>query len=216
MDTFVSPNFVEFLYGGTFDPFHDGHEAICRHILAQTEQQNSVLRIIPCSQPALKQRAQASNSDRLAMLSQWRETQPAASRILIDDIEMQNDKISYTAETVIALEEKDAQLVKRIWVLGTDAFNALSQWHQVSTLVSHLSFWVINRAGEKELNNELGLTKLANHSQLWSAAPGSFWFDQTINMSVASSAIRQHINRQPVPVPKVIADYIEKHELYTA
>ncbi|WP_411746240.1 nicotinate-nicotinamide nucleotide adenylyltransferase [Reinekea sp.] len=212
----MNPSSAECLYGGTFDPFHNGHEAICHHILAKTKSRESVLRIIPCSQPALKQQAQASNLDRLAMLEKWRDTQPAASRILIDDIEMISDRISYTAETIIELKKQDVVPVKRIWVLGTDAFNSLSQWHQVSTLVSTLNFWVINRAGEKELNNKLGLTKLASHSQLWSAASGSFWFDQTIDMPVASSAIRQNINRQPVPVPKVIADYIEKHELYMA
>ena len=212
MDTFVSPKTVEYLYGGTFDPFHNGHEAICHHVLAQT--QAEMLRIIPCAQPALKQQAQASSSHRLAMLRQWRQAQPLANRILIDDIELKNDVISYTADTLISLAQKESKPVKRIWVLGLDAFNTLSQWHKVSTLVSLVSFWVINRTGEAGINNQLGLSEVQTRDQLWSANSGSFWFDQAINLPVASSSIRQHINRQPLPVPTVIADYIEKHELY--
>lgn len=213
---YVNPDLVECLYGGTFDPFHNGHEAICQHVLARTAQDGTYLRIIPCARPALKRQAQASNADRLAMLQLWRETQPLANRIIIDDIEMQSDGISYTVETIVELTKQDTQPVKRIWIIGSDAFNSLRQWHQISTLISQVSFWVINRAGENELANPLGLAEVADRSQLWKAPSGSFWFDKSINLPVASSVIRQDINRQPLLVPVVIADYIEKHELYLA
>ena len=57
------------LYGGTFDPFHTGHEAICCKLLENPEVIE--LRLIPCAIPALKEKASASPEARLEMLSDW-------------------------------------------------------------------------------------------------------------------------------------------------
>jgi nicotinate-nucleotide adenylyltransferase len=214
MGIFVNLDHVECLYGGTFDPFHLGHEAICRHVLAQTD--SVPLRIIPCARPALKQQARASNQDRLAMLTAWRRQQVDADRILIDDIEMRSDAISYTADTIFALKQSEEQATQRVWILGTDAFNSLNKWHNVDYLVSQLCFWVINRAGEEQLNNCLNLTEVSSRTQLWGSAPGAFWFDAAINEPYASSRIRQQTQQPTSAIPKVIADYIEQHKLYQA
>jgi nicotinate-nucleotide adenylyltransferase len=216
MGIFVNPDSIEFVYGGTFDPFHNAHEAICHHVLAQTETDTAILRIIPCARPALKPQAQASDVHRLAMLQVWRDEQSLAKRILIDDIEMKHDVTSYTADTISRLVAQQKKVVNRIWVLGADAFNSLSEWHKVSILISQVNFWVVSRAGETGIKNSLGLKRVASMAQLRAEGNGAFWFDEAISIPVASSDIRQHINQQPLPVPRVIADYIEQHELYAA
>lgn len=207
---------LECVYGGTFDPFHNGHEAICHHVLEQTAALELPLRLIPCARPALKQQAQASDFDRLNMLNEWRNAQQMMSRIIVDAIEVDQGSVSYTANTVAQLGQQDKHPTQRIWVLGVDAFNALSKWHNCEALISRLNFWVISRPSEARLENRLNLTQVAGLDELWQKSTGRFWFDTRLALPEASSTIRQWVGQKQIPVPQPIADYIYKHELYQA
>ncbi|MBU2864924.1 nicotinate-nicotinamide nucleotide adenylyltransferase [Reinekea marina] len=206
----------ECVYGGTFDPFHNGHEAVCLHVLKHTALQEIPLRVIPCATPALKRPAQASDDERLAMLKLWRKSQENASRIVIDAIELEMGQVSYTADTLSKLAQRDASLTTRVWVLGVDAFNSIAQWHKSDELIRCLNFWVISRLGEESISNSLNLKEATDLDALWQKGPGYFWYDDRLAYREASSEIRKSINQKPWPVPQPIADYIERHELYQA
>lgn len=210
MARFVNPE-VRVIYGGTFDPFHLAHEAVCNAILAQplvTE-----LRLIPCAQPALKDSAAASAEARLAMLKQWQRGHSQTNRIVVDDQEIRRSGVSYTSETIAGLQQADD---RSIWLfaLGTDAWNSLPKWHHAEKLMQQLSFWVFRRQGEDGVKTHPGVREVDEFEALIGKT-SRYYVDGRVDMKLASSGLRQSDpSRLLQQTPSVISDYINLHGLY--
>ena len=136
------------LYGGTFDPIHNGH----LHVIAQLLKRHLVdeLILIPAGEPRLRATAPlASAEDRLAMARLAIKDLPAQiqSRVTVSDMEVQRRGPTYTIETVEELQviQKDATLVL---ILGSDAYATLPQWHRSAELQDLVEVLVIARDGE--------------------------------------------------------------------
>lgn len=203
------------IYGGTFDPFHLGHQAICEAVLQQTEV--SQLRLIPCSLPALKADAHASAFQRLAMLQEWRKAQSPIiqQRIEIDDVELQRLGASYTIDTIkeLATEFPEYRL---IFVLGLDAWQSLARWHQSDALMHRVNFWVFARKGEANETMSHGLADCQSWSDLKQVNNGYYYFDANVQVELSSSQVRRNIQSSRELLPLPIAQYIKDHGLYTA
>lgn len=140
------------VFGGTFDPFHNGH-------LAVTEQVGRLLDaevwIVPSLVPPHRRAAEARPEDRLAMIEAALAGRPG-TRVL--DLELRRAGPSYTVETLDALEAEHPDT--ELWiVLGTDAVREIAAWHRADDLLRHARFAVVNRSGTPEIGVE-GLRSL--------------------------------------------------------
>ncbi|WP_050762951.1 nicotinate (nicotinamide) nucleotide adenylyltransferase [Reinekea blandensis] len=202
---------IRVVYGGTFDPFHLAHEAVCNTILEQTEV--TELRLIPCAQPALKDAATVPAEARLAMLKLWQSSHPQAGRIVVDDQEIRRQGVSYTSDTIARLQSEDNQGTW-LFALGTDAWNSLPKWHHAVTLMETLSFWVFQRQGEALVTVHPGVQRVDDFESLIGQT-SQFYVDGRVDIKLASSQLRQSgqacLRQQ---TPKVISDYIDSHGLY--
>lgn len=198
------------IYGGTFDPFHRAHAAICHSVLSHSSV--AQLRIIPCFIPALKSEASVSARHRIAMLEQWRAGQPDEKRVCIDDQEIKREGASYTVDTVtnIAAELTGSKLV---FVLGTDAWNSLPKWHRYSELKKAVSFWVFRRQGEEEIAAHCEYHLCKSTDELFSAPAGSYFIDDSVNLPLSSSGLRAG-KQGSEQLPDQILNYINEHKLY--
>ncbi|TXR54254.1 nicotinate (nicotinamide) nucleotide adenylyltransferase [Reinekea thalattae] len=198
------------IYGGTFDPFHQAHAAVCHRVLSFS--QVSQLRVVPCFIPALKQGATASAEHRVAMLEQWRIAQSEAARIQIDQQETQRQGASYTIDTVenIARQQPDAKL---IFVLGADAWHSLPRWHRAAELMQKVSFWVFNRAGEAAPVAHQSTNHCLSVEQLFTQQVGHFCCDDSIDLPLSSTDYRESLDETD-KLPHEVADYITKNQLY--
>ena len=131
------------IYGGTFDPIHNGH----LHVIKQLLQSHRVDRIIvvPAGDPQLRDRPTASSKDRLEMckiaidsLSSLRD------RVEVSAIEVERDRPSYAIDTVEALTATSPGK-EFAWIIGSDAFRKIDQWHESERLRELISFIVIER-----------------------------------------------------------------------
>lgn len=209
--TFVSLNAsFNVIYGGTFDPFHKGHEAICNAILA--EPMVSELRIVPCAVPALKGAAHASAEHRVSMLEGWAASLSDA-RVVIDDQELSRTGPSYSLDTVRQLQQ---QQPTALWVMamGADSWNSLPHWHGEQELRAALRFWVFYRAQDAEPHSVI--EEVADTHALATAPAGAVLLDSRVQLPVASSALRQQPDQFEALLPSSIADYINKHGLYSS
>lgn len=199
------------VYGGTFDPFHVGHQAICHAILAK--QRVDQLIIVPCYLPALKADAQASAFHRLEMLEQWRAQQSLPARITIDPIEIERKGPSYTVDTINALKLSYPKS-RLLFVLGADAWNSLPHWHQYEHLAAGVAFWVFTREGEGEPVLHQKIKQYTNFEQFVASSEAGFWLDTSVQLPISSSDIRTNRDLANRWLPASVSNYIKKVGLY--
>jgi nicotinate-nucleotide adenylyltransferase len=135
------------LYGGTFDPIHNGHT----HVITELIQRNIVdrLLVIPAGEPRLRENApKASGAQRRTMCQLAINDLPAEirSKVEVNPIEILRMGPSYTIDTVEAVAQTypDDEI---ILIVGTDAYEKLDQWHRVDDLMKLVTLEVIQRPG---------------------------------------------------------------------
>ena len=178
------------LYGGTFDPIHNGH----LHVITQLLERAVVDRIlvIPAGEPRLRENAPiASGADRRAMCQLAINDLPAEirSKVEVNPIEILRMGPSYTIDTVEAVAQAypDDEIVL---IVGTDAAAKLDQWHRVDELMKMVTLEVIQRPGS-----------IANLARDIDA------------IDVSATQVRLHQSDQLSPS---VAAYIKEHNLYVS
>jgi nicotinate-nucleotide adenylyltransferase len=211
MGRFVSPDIKTMIvYGGTFDPFHCGHEAICNAILRHAFVDQ--LRLIPCHVPALKAQATASGSQRLRMLKHWQKQQ-ADARLAVDSIELERAGPSFTLETVIELQAQYPN-TQVILAMGADAWQSLPRWHGYSGLKDRINVWVFTRLGQPELALLPGWTRVDDSAEFSISDNGHYFIDHTVQLDISSTFLRTGPQTLKEQVPGSIFNYILEHDLY--
>jgi nicotinate-nucleotide adenylyltransferase len=135
------------LYGGTFDPIHNGH----LHVITQLLERGVVdqILVIPAGEPRLRTQApKASGGDRRAMcqLAINDLPQELRSKVLVNPIEILRMGPSYTIDTVEAIAQAYPE-DEIVMIVGTDAYEKLDQWHRVDELMKLVTLEVIQRPG---------------------------------------------------------------------
>jgi nicotinate-nucleotide adenylyltransferase len=127
------------LFGGTFDPVHEGHMRVAR--LARQQAHLDEVIFIPCQQsPHKKQSSSACIDDRLAML-RLAATEPW---MRVSDYEARTPGPSFSYLTVEHFIAEHPQ-TEWFWLMGCDQWNALPRWKHPEILARHLTFLVFSR-----------------------------------------------------------------------
>ncbi len=133
------------LFGGTFDPPHDGHVAIARAALAQTGARR--LLVIPALRsPHKAAREPAPAADRLAMC---REAFRGIGRVEVSSIEIDRPPPSYTISTLETLASTHPEVGTWWLLMGEDSLADVPRWHRATDLVSRCRLLVAPRKGGK-------------------------------------------------------------------
>ena len=135
------------LYGGTFDPIHNGHT----HVITELIQRKIVdhLLVVPAGEPRLRENApKASGAQRRTMcqLAISDLAPEIRSKVEVNPIEILRMGPSYTIDTVEAVAQAYPE-DQIILIVGTDAYEKLDQWHRVDELMKMVTLEVIQRPG---------------------------------------------------------------------
>jgi nicotinate-nucleotide adenylyltransferase len=128
------------LFGGTFDPIHEGHLFIAKQAIEQEKLDEVVF--LPCRTSPHKQGLPSSSAaDRLAMIQLAIADQPSIS---VNDYDLITPAPSYSYLTVAYFRNlwPDAQL---FWIMGCDQWNALPRWRNPELLAKSVTFLVFAR-----------------------------------------------------------------------
>ncbi len=129
------------LFGGTFDPVHNGHLAAARGLRDAIGAEATWL--VPSCRPPHRRRPRASPSDRLRMVELAVADQPG---VVACDREVVRGGISYTHDTVVELRARHPGI--RFWLgLGADAARGLATWHRARELLDLVSVLLYDRPG---------------------------------------------------------------------
>lgn len=141
------------IYGGTFDPIHNGH----LHVLGQLLNSGKFkfIYLVPAGDPQLRGAPIASGKDRVEMCNLAVGERKLSDRVKVSDIEIKRSGPSYAIDTVrdFAKQHSGTELV---WIIGSDAYTKIDSWHESERLREEVSFLVIERSDDgKEFDQEL-------------------------------------------------------------
>ena len=135
------------LYGGTFDPIHNGHIHVITQLLTLCIV-DQVL-VIPAGEPRLREDAPIATGAQRRSMCQLAVNDLAPefrSKVEVNPIEILRMGPSYTIDTVEAVKQAfpDDEI---ILIVGTDAHQKIDQWHRVDELLKMVTLEIIERPG---------------------------------------------------------------------
>jgi nicotinate-nucleotide adenylyltransferase len=192
------------LFGGSFDPVHNGHLALATAALGDVALDQILW--IPAGHAWQKARPLTDADHRLAMLELAIEHE---SRFRVDLIEVHRSGASYTIDTVNELQAAGST-IRAEWFLliGQDQYAQLSTWHGWRALAGKVTFAVAARGGQ-EPTPDPQLAALG-HRRLVVDMP---------EVDVSSTTIRERAAAGlglAGMVPPAVEGYIAAHGLYGA
>ena len=196
------------LLGGTFDPIHNGHLLIAATVRAALDLAGVVF--IPAGIPPHKPgRPVSPAADRQAMVELAIASEPAFS---LSTIELDRPGRSYTVDTLAGLAAEDHDAPGGLeFILSTEALAGFPTWREPARILELARLAVVPRAGARPFDHDWFDAHLPGWRERLDFVDGPL-------IDVSASAIRDRV-RSGLPidglVPPGVADYIERHHLYT-
>lgn len=193
------------LFGGSFDPIHQGHVDMALR-LAEALELDSVL-LMPTFVPPHKIReSMASAEHRLAMCRLVALEHP---KLQVSDLELTRGGASFTVDTLRTLREQHPD-AKWYLITGADMFVTLRTWYHFEDIAHMATLCTVPRAG-----TDTDCLK-AYAAQLCATGAECYVDSQPVT-TVSSTQIRDYIVAgKPLDelVPPVVANYIAENGLY--
>ena len=178
------------LYGGTFDPIHNGHIHVIRELISRSVVDR--LLVVPAGEPRLREEAPVATGAQRRQMCQLAVNSleaDIANKVEVNPIEVLRQGPSYAIDTVEAIAATYEGATISL-IVGTDAFEKIDQWHRAAELKKMVEFIVIDRPDFPGQPN-LAIDALA----------------------VSATEIRSHKSDQ---IPAPVAAYIKEHNLYVS
>ena len=212
------------LYGGTFDPVHNGHLAIA---CAVRDALDADVHLVPAADPPHKGDTHADAEQRAAMLAL---AVAGEAGLQVDRRELRRSGPSWTLDTLLDVRAEVGPRQPLVWLIGSDSLVQLHTWHRWRELFDHAHILAVQRPGsavDAEWIEQRAPDVYARIAPSWreactlSQSPaggfGVFTLDQPREES--STELRRRI-RSGEPwrtwVPEPVADYIRANGLYQA
>lgn len=130
------------IFGGSFNPIHEGHLAVAQSIIAAHQVDEVWLMISP--QNPLKQASElAPEALRFAMAQRAVQNIP---HLRVSDFEWQLPRPSFTWRTMEALRSSYPELAFSL-IIGADNWHNFSRWAKHEQLLQEYPLWVYPREG---------------------------------------------------------------------
>lgn len=197
------------ILGGAFNPIHTGHLVIAQDALERFELARVIF--IPCAIPSHKSRISLLPAEhRMRMIELAISGDP---RFSVSDIELKRGGISYTIETVRALQ-REYPLASLHLVMGLDALLELYLWKDVYALLELCHVITMARSGSAThvTPADLRLTPPWPQRLLRNLVRGHM-------VDISATEIRRRVAEDMsirYLVPPAVEAYIADHRLFTS
>jgi len=128
------------LFGGSFDPPHEGHRHVCRTALKRLEL-DAVWWMVTPGNPFKAWHRRPSAAERLAALARF----VRHPRFRVTGFEAEHG-FGYTARTLAYLKARRPDL-RFVWLMGADNLATLHNWYRWRRVVGTVPIAVIDRPG---------------------------------------------------------------------
>jgi len=204
------------IIGGTFDPIHFGHLRPALEIAEQFELDE--VRFIPSANPPHRWKPIASAEHRLNMVKLAVNDFPLFA---VDDREYHRQGSSYTVDTLQSItDEKVADATPQLlMMLGLDAFQSFTEWHDWKKILELTHIVVSTRPGYAlaKIQEWMQGRVVNSVSELKQKQAGCIFFCEVTQLDISATCIRKQLlsgNSSRFLMPKKVVDYILEHDLY--
>jgi nicotinate-nucleotide adenylyltransferase len=131
------------LFGGSFDPIHNGHTVVARHAIGHVGADELVF--IPAHRSPHKHLfpgASAAERFRMAELAIAGE-----KMMCVSDCELRRDPPSYTIDTVRLFHSRYGDDAELYWLVGGDVLEDLPRWYRIRELLNECTLCLMLRPG---------------------------------------------------------------------
>lgn len=191
------------LFGGTFNPVHNGHVALLK-ALKQLPNVEKIL-ILPANIPPHKAAATVSGEHRLAMCKLAFE---GLEQVTVSDLELTMGGKSYTLHTLLELQKRGVQ--QPYLAIGGDSLRDFEKWYEYRRVLQLCHLAVCPRAGVQSEDFLKELQRLQEQGAFVTVLPVQL-------PEVSSTQIRERaLAGQSLAglVPEKVEEYILKNRLY--
>ena len=194
------------VFGGTFNPIHNGHIRLYRHF-ADALDARRVL-IIPAHIPPHKSTLElADGGQRMEMC---RLATKDDDRVIVSDLELRRDGPSYTYDTLRAVAAKYPG-TEICLIVGSDMLFTLNSWHKAAEVMRMATICALPRH-----SGEYGA--LSKRALEWEQAFGGRFFIEDVSaLDISSTQLREMVKRgedTSLYLPPEVEAYIKRNGIY--
>jgi nicotinate-nucleotide adenylyltransferase len=203
------------VFGGTFDPVHNGHTKIIQNLLELIPLDE--IKVIPNGQPPHRTSV-CSNNDRLEMVNL---AFKGINQISVDEREIQREGPSYaihTAEEILEEYHQD----NIIWIMGSDAFSEIDTWFEWEDFLNIINILVMARPGYEidstSMAGTLILERQTSNIDDLSHGAGKILIVDIDPINISSTQVRSNLAAGETVnelILEDVSDYIDSGKLYT-
>lgn len=194
------------IFGGTFNPIHNGHIAIAEKAMEQFVLDQVVF--VPSGLPPHKTKAEIiDKEDRFNMIEM---VLSGHKHFSVSRVEMDRPGYSYAVDTFKAFHKKFGKKAKLFYIMGLDSINDILNWRKPLDLFKFCEFVVATRPG-----NSLRIFKrLVKFPPLQREVDKIHLMEVNINISATEIRSRIKAGKKITKMvhPKV-KEYIRKEDL---
>ena len=196
------------LFGGSFDPIHNGHLRVARVVLEKLCADQLIL--VPARRSPHKKELPVSGCHRLEMI---RRVIADSERFSVSDCELNRCDPSYTLDTIHFFRNQYAPEDDLFWLIGADQLREFDKWYKVSELLDICRICVMYRAGYPKPNFERfqGIFSPVHITRLERDVV------ETPLIDISSTEIRRKLANGIMPyddIPEPVSRYIQENHLY--
>jgi len=194
------------LFGGTFDPVHDGH---LKPALAVQQALNlSQLRFIPNRQPPHRPTPWLSTQQRVQLLEL---ALLPYSQCKLDRRELEREGPSYMVDTVKSVKQENSNETLCL-ILGQDALTSFEQWHQWQEILRYCHLVITPRPGfsVSDMAADSALTAKITHkiNDLQLQNSGKILLQSALQLDVSSTQIRRCFQNEKLEQRQTAAQWM--------
>lgn len=210
------------IYGGTFDPVHNGHLKVARGVQKLFGLDEVIL--MPAYVPPHKRGAGITSAfHRFAMLALATEHDEG---LTISTAELDQPDRPYAVDTVAYMQETLGSNCRLFFVMGADSWSEITTWREWRRLLTMCDHLVVTRPGYELPTDDVrgkvvdvrGKNNVAIQAIVEASQSPQVFVTDTVFEDVSATAIRAAAKNGQAEltnmVPREVAHYIEKYELY--
>ncbi len=197
------------LFGGSFDPFHNGHLSMIEGALKTVDK----VVVIPSARNPFK-RGKILNAAPYRYYMTVDAVSKFGDKVVVSDVEFYIPGISYTLNTIKALlkgnrinDLVDSDNVELFWICGSDILPTFDKWYEPDEILSLVNLLVARRPGQDD-DFEVQVKRVED---LYDTKISVFDID---GVDVSSSCFRKEKNMEQLP--EEVRTFIKTNALYSA